>query len=103
MTIADIKSAINAEMNSSITNLLLQVQKEQVAGSTVLAPTDWYSHWDNAFRIRVTMHKDVLLAIKSNPLRGDLVSKKQVVDATATRAAYTRYVVVIPAEVALVC
>jgi len=102
MTINDIKSVINTEMGSSMTNLLMQNQKAKLPGSETEVPTDWFSHWDNTHRIRVTMHKDVLTSIKQSPLRGDLVVKKQPVAATATTAAYTRYIVVIPAEVAAV-
>jgi len=99
MNTTEIKAAINAAEGSSITNLLMQNQKATLPGSTTEVPTDWFSHWEDKARIRVSMHKDVLAAIKAQPTRGDLVIKKQLVDATATRAAYIRYIVVIPAEI----
>ena len=99
MTIIEIKALINATENASISNLLMQNQKATLPGTTTEVPTDWFSHWDDSSRIRVTMHKEVLQMIKGQPNRGDLVVKRQPVAATQTRAAYIRYIVVVPAEV----
>jgi len=99
MNITEIKSVINVAEGSAINSLLMQNQKAVLPGTETEVATDWFSHWDDTKRVRVTMHKDVLVAIKGTPTRGDLVVKRQLVPATTTRAAYTRYVVVIPAEV----
>ena len=62
-------------------------------------PTEWLSHWDNDNRIRVTMHQDVFGKIKADPKFNGLALKKELVEATEIRAAYTRFVVITPKNI----
>lgn len=97
MTIQQIKDAIG------IATLMLVRQLEPIPEGAPIdfkpVPTQWVSHWDNEKRIRVTMHEDVLKVLKANPSKNDLAIKKQEVLASDTREAYTRYVVIVPANV----
>lgn len=94
MNIEQIKSAIAANMGVSLPNLIMvrQFNEDKV-------PQPWLSHWDNDHRIRVTMHEDVFNQIKADTSKAGLAFKKEVVEATSERAAYTRFVVITPANI----
>lgn len=94
MNIQQIKAAINSKHNSNITTLMMVQQKDQAG---VLQP--WVSYWDNDSRIRVTIHLDTFNDLKANPTQDGLAFKEQLVPAKDDRAAYTRYVVIKPANV----
>lgn len=97
MTIDQIKATVG------IATLMLVRQLEQIPEGAPAdykpVATQWVSHWDNDKRIRVTMHEDILVALKADPRKADLAIKKQEVLATAEREAYTRYVVIVPQNV----
>ena len=101
MTIHEIKSLINRTEGSNIGTLLIQNQKTTLPGTTTEVASDWFSHWEAPSRIRVALHKDVLLKLKADTNRCDLIAKKQSVAAEGDRAAYIRYIVAIPREVDL--
>lgn len=66
--------------------------------------TPWVSSWNNKKRVRVTMHDDVLKVAK-DPSFNKLAVKEELVPAKPAqgdkpaRAAYTRYVVITPANI----
>jgi hypothetical protein len=84
--------AIKSALGLSALMLVRQINAETAE------PTPWVSHWDNDRRVRVTMHEDVLNQIKQNPDRLDLAYKTQPVTSEGKQP-YTRYVVIIPANV----
>ena len=102
MTISEIKAVIAAETGANVGTLMFQNQKTVLPGTTTEVATEWYSHWCNVKRVRVAIHQQVLDAIKADPLRGDLIKKSEAVPAEADRAAYTRVILAIPRELALV-
>lgn len=94
MNIAQIKTYIGED------SLTLVRQKDLEGKDTV-----WLSAWNNKARKRVTMHEDVLKAIKSEPNFNRLAVKEEVVEARPAtadkpaREAYTRYVVITPTNI----
>lgn len=100
MNIVGIKQAVN------IPELLFIRQMDETDPNNPV-PSEWVSHWDDNKRVRVAMHNDVLNVIKNDPTVATLAVKKQVVVAhkSATSdemvAEYTRFVVIIPANIEL--
>ena len=94
MNIQQIKAEISAKSGVQFPNLSMVRQFDEQG---VKQP--WLSHWDNDNRIRVVMHEEVFEDIKSNPAKADLALKKEVVEATDDRAAYTRFVVITPKNI----
>lgn len=90
MNISELKAVIG------LGSLLMVRQTEQDDAKT---PTDWLSHWDNDKRIRVTMHQDVLAKIKAEPNFNGLALKPKELVSPEGKAPYTRYIVIIPANV----
>ena len=91
MNISEIKSAIGSKHGFQLGTLNFVSQFEQGTD----APTEWLSHWDNDHRVRVTAHQDIISKLKENPQLNTLAMKSEVVPATAERAAYARYVLII--------
>lgn len=87
MTISQIKALIG----QPVLNMARQLD---VNG----AEQPWVSHWDNANRVRVTMHDDVFNAIKANPAFDLLAVKDAKVVETPGKAPYTRYVIITPKQ-----
>ena len=94
MNIQNIKLQIAAKTGASLPTLLMTQQKSQ---DGTLQP--WASYWDNDKRIRVTMHMETFASILAEPQQDGLAYKEQVVPASGDRAAYTRFVVIKPANV----
>lgn len=94
MNIQQIKAAIAANMGISLPNLTMVRQFNEAK-----EPQPWVSHWDNDHRVRITMHEDVLKQVQANLDKPGLAFKKEVVEATQTRAAYTRFVIITPANI----
>jgi len=95
MNIQSLKQAIAAETGANLTTLMMSQQVDKSTGEA----QPWASHWDNDKRVRVTMHMDLFADLKNNPTQDGLAVKKEVVKATDTRAAYTRYVIIKPTSV----
>lgn len=56
------------------------------------APTAWMRHWDNTRRIAVSVHKDLVATIKSNPALDTLDLQHQV--KTGEQGSYQAYRIV---------
>lgn len=95
MNILQLKTDLTASLKVPITQLTMVRQFEEDKST----PTPWLSHWDNDNRIRVTMHEDILKTLKENPKFPGLAYKKEIVEATEQRAAYTRIVVITPRNI----
>ena len=94
MNIQQIKEAIALNMGIKLPNIILVRQYDEDK-----EPQPWVSHWDNDNRVRITMHDEVYLRIKADVTKPGLAFKKQVLEATSERAAYTRFVIITPANV----
>lgn len=93
MNIQHIKLAIAKKAGIDLPTLALVRQMEE----DNITPTPWLSHWDNDNRVRIVMHEAVAKAI--TPTLDTIAFKYELVEATQTRAAYSRYVVIIPTSV----
>lgn len=94
MNISQIKQELNAKTGVNFPSLSMVRQFDEEG---VKQP--WLSHWDNDNRVRVVMHEEVFDAIKADASKSDLALKKEVVEATETRPAYTRFVVITPKNI----
>lgn len=94
MNIQNIKQQIAAKTGASLPTLLMT---QQLDANKV--PQPWASYWDNDKRIRVTMHMETFASILAEPTQDGLAFKEQLVPASGERAAYTRFVVIKPANV----
>lgn len=95
MTITEIKAAISAKSNFTLSSLSMVRQYD----STTKEKTEWVSHWDNDHRVRVTMHQDIMNTLLGNPTFAGLALKCEQIPADGERAAYTRYVVITPKDI----
>lgn len=96
MTISEVKAFVGAKTNATIGTLSLVRQFDEVDG--VKTASQWVSHWDNDHRIRVTMHEDIMNALKANPAKADLACKYELVQ-PSDKAAYHRFVVITPRDI----
>lgn len=89
-TIAEIKG----QLGYAVLNLNTALDKDN-------QPTEWMRHWDNTNRIAVSLHKDTLAKIQSNPSMPNLAT--QLETKTGAQGDYTavRIVAVAEAEVSL--
>ena len=94
MNMQALKTAIAAKAGISLPTLMLvrQVDENHV-------PQPWLSHWDNDSRVRITLHEDVAKAAATTPELDKLAFKYEEVPAEGERAAYKRFVVIIPTTV----
>lgn len=100
-TTLQIKSQIASKFNITPDTMMFTRQFEQVAAGEAPKPSPWISYWNNEQRFRVAMHDDVAKQIKANPTIDTLAYKVETVPATASREAYTRFVLIIPTNVEL--
>lgn len=96
MNIDQIKAELIKKTGGNFGTLAMVRQFNQ-ADATKQEP--WLSHWDNDTRVRLTMHEDVFNQLKTDKTRADLALKYEVVPANATRAEYSRFVVIIPRNI----
>lgn len=91
MNIAEIKARLG------VTSLDISSQKDEAG---VVNP-DWVANWNDATRVRVTMHKEVFDKIVADPTFSGLALKgPEVVQPTvAGKLSYTRYVIITPASI----
>lgn len=100
MNITQIKAAISAVTGHPLPFLQFTTQLDQDKN-----PTPWVSHWDNINRIRVTMHEEVLKAIKDDLTFSGLAYKIEQVqpepDATTgeAKSPYTRIILITPKNI----
>lgn len=94
MNIKQIKAELQAKTSVPFPNLTMVRQYDE---NEVKQP--WLSHWDNDNRIRVTMHEEVFAVIVADPSKNDLALKREEIPATQERAAYTRFVVIVPKHI----
>jgi hypothetical protein len=120
MNIQEIKAAINAENSINITSLdmvrqfkdILAIGGELKEDGTTAQPGEkikvkqpWLSHWDNANRIRITMHEEIFVKLMANKAMGGLAIKFEQIAAEPAkgdqeaRDAYKRYVVITPLHI----
>lgn len=61
-------------------------------------PTEWMRHWDNANRMAVSIHKELVAELKANANEGNLGLQKE--ERTGAQGTYTAYRIVkfTPAE-----
>lgn len=94
MNIQDIKLLVSNKTGAFLPTLLMTQQKDKTG-----VPQPWASYWDNDKRVRITMHMETLASVIAEPQQAGLAVKEQVVAASGDRAAYTRFVIIKPAEV----
>jgi hypothetical protein len=102
MNIQEIKAIIGAENGFTFGSMPMTQQFDTVKdskGNETEVPNDWASYWNNDVRVRVTAHKDILAKLAAEPNFAALAVKKELLPATADRAAYTRYVIITPRDV----
>lgn len=126
MTITDIKTAISSTHGFQLgtlsmvqqfqsrkllpTDTLVEVKNE--TGDVVNASydpkdpdkvydvkTEWVSHWNNDYRVRISMPLSIMEAIKSDLNKADLATKKEIMPGKDGKASYTRYVVITPKNI----
>lgn len=99
MNIAEVKAAISAKVSCVIGTLALVRQFDaDPTDATKKVSTPWVSHWDNDHRVRVTMHEDIMAALKANPIKADLALKYELVS-PSDKAPYHRFVVITPKDI----
>jgi hypothetical protein len=98
MNIQEIKTQLQSENpNGNFSSLQMVQQKD----STTSELQPWFSYWCNKSRTRVTMHQDVFSEIQKKRDINTLVLKDgELVAASGDRAEYTRYIIVIPTNIA---
>lgn len=114
MTFTEIKSTINSQQRTALVTLMFvrqfttELYDENNPAHEGLVPDEngmvkipqrWVSHWENASRIRVTMHEDVMANVKEDTSRNDLALKYELVPAKGDRLSYSRYIVILPTSV----
>lgn len=97
MNIQNLKMQIASQAGINLPTLMLSQQVDTETGEK----QPWLSHWDNDKRVRITFPEEVALKLKDNPDFDGLAFKCETVPATQERAAYTRYVVIIPTSVVM--
>lgn len=95
MDIEQLKAAIARDTGIAVPVLMMVRQLDQ----NTEEPQPWLSHWDNANRLRITMHEDIFNQIKADKTKQGLAYKKELVTATPERDAYTRIVVITPQNI----
>lgn len=101
MNIQEIKAAISAKASFVLGTMSMVRQFNEAtdaAGVVTKTPSEWVSHWDNDHRVRVTMHEEIMAALKANPTKSDLAFKYELVQ-PADKAAYHRFVVITPRDI----
>lgn len=99
MTIQEIKTLIGSKLGITLGTLSMVRQFDQdPLDPTKTVASSWVSHWDNDHRVRVTMHEDIMAAIKADPTKADLAFKYEAVK-PADKQAYHRFVIITPKDV----
>lgn len=99
MNIQEIKNVIDSKLGILLSTLSMVRQYDQdPLDATKKVASEWVSHWDNDNRIRITMHQDIMDAIKVNPTKADLAYKYELVN-PVDKSPYHRFVVITPKDV----
>lgn len=85
-----------SQIKSQIGQPILNVN-QQLDPVTKL-PTEWASHWDNANRVRVTMHISIWNLLQTNKEFDKLAFKTKPCVAKETGEPYTHHVITTPSN-----
>ena len=96
MNIQQIKREVATKQNFMTKDFSLDIRQDLDEKDQ---PTDWVSYWENETRTRISMHKDVFAKLQADRNMEGLAYKFEVVPATPERAAYTRVIVITPANI----
>ena len=99
MNIQEIKAAISAKVGTVIGTLSMVRQFDaDPVDNTKKVITPWVSHWDNDQRVRITMHEDIMSALKADINKSDLAYKYELVK-PADKQSYHRFVIITPKDI----
>ena len=105
MNISNVKAYIALQAGISLPKLDLvqQYTKQVVNGVEVKVEEPWVSHWDNDSRVRVTMAKEIAVALKADPAMEGLAVKpvKVIQPGDRRKQSYRLYVVITPVDILL--
>lgn len=115
MNILEVKQTIAAKSGKPLLSLDLGRQMiddpsgdiDPVTTKVKQLPTEWYGYWDNDNRIRIVMHEQIFIMLKTAKANGNVLSvtglaikpvqhEEAHVTNGKTIAAYDRYVIITP-------